>query len=421
MRHSPAKRDLSAWLTYYKNLHPVGIDMGLSRVNQVWQNLCRIYNIKQLAQQKTITVSGTNGKGSTCQMLSMLLSQQGYKVGMYSSPHIHQFNERVKLNHCMVDDDTLIKAFEAIDHARESITVSYFEASTLAGLLIFAWEAVDFAILEVGLGGKLDAVNVIDADAVIMTSIGLDHASFLGSDLQQIAIEKAGICRTNRLAVYGHTQTFPTLEAYFKQHKIPAIIHAKDYVISNNQLTIEQSSFTIPDNISALGKHQIRNAAAVIVLLYKIGKLPNNYQQILAEFFITGRMQKIAENPDVILDVAHNVDSIEALVSYVNKQNHYQQSIAVIGMLKDKDHQAVFAALQGVFDDIYFGGTTGGRGISADALKAIADEILDTPTTACCSLTDALAQAKKKASMHDVIYAFGSFLVVSELLNKSSS
>ncbi len=407
---------LNDWLSYFETLHPVGIDMGLQRVASVWQQLCRTHHINKIARQKVISVAGTNGKGSACQMLSLLLAGQGYQVGMYTSPHIHRFSERVRINGSEVDDSLLIQAFAAIEQARGDITLSYFEATTLAGLLVFAWQKVDFAVLEVGLGGRLDAVNIIDADAALITSIALDHEVFLGADVARIAVEKAGICRPNQPAVYAQTKVYQPLLDYCRAQHIPLLVNGRDYYLNNNAIILPDSTrLPLPSSIIALGEHQISNCAGVMVLLTQLALLPDNYQTLLQDFAVVGRLQTIATNPEIVIDVAHNEAAARALASYLQHTPCQGKTYAVIGMLADKAHRQVLLAVAGLFDGVFCGSTWGERGFSDQALATIATTVLDCPVTACGQLTDALQQAKKQAAVSDRIIAFGSFLVVEAL------
>lgn len=408
-------KNLSDWLSYFETLHAVGIDMGLARVSKVWKQLCTTHDIDSIATKKVITVAGTNGKGSACQMLSLLLTAQGYRVGMYTSPHIHHFSERVKINELEVSDSLLIRAFEAIEVARGEITLSYFEATTLVGLLVFAWEAVDFAILEVGLGGRLDAINVIDADAALITSIGLDHEAFLGTDLAQIAVEKAGICRPNCPAVYAESTVFPPLRHYLEQHQIPLQSLGSDYHIDNNHVIHNGKHYTLPTAITYQGKHQIRNAAAVVVLLATLKLLPKDLSA-LNTFSLPGRLQKIADSPDIIIDVGHNEAAALALAEFLRKQRpHYDHIYGVLGMLADKDHTAVLRAFDGLFDKLFIGSTQGDRGLTDTQLAETANRLLSIPIYPCGELHQALQIAKQQANANDLILAFGSFLVVEAL------
>ncbi|MGY0399551.1 MAG: bifunctional folylpolyglutamate synthase/dihydrofolate synthase [Ostreibacterium sp.] len=408
-------RSLIDWLIYYENLHPVGIDMGLSRIAVVWKHLCETYHIEKIAKKKVITVSGTNGKGSTCQMLSLLLQAKSSRVGVYSSPHIHRFNERIRINDKAVDDEIIIRAFEAIEVARHEITLSHFEATTLAGLLVFAWQAVDFAVLEVGLGGRLDAINIIDADAAIMSTVSLDHQAFLGHDLSQIALEKAGIFRPNCPAVYAQTTHYNSVFEYARCYSIPLLINGIDYQQNGRTVIISGQHYKLPTSLLIWGEHQLQNAAATIVLLKKLALLPKDYKQRLARFSLLGRLQVIAKMPTVIVDVAHNEEAVTALVNYIKAQHHQGKVYAVIGMLDDKNHKAILSLFDGVFSGLFFGDTWGERGFSGQSLKDINSFLSRTPSFTFPTLSQALISAKQQSDKNDVIYAFGSFLVVEAL------
>lgn len=409
---------LADWLAHFERLHPVGVDMGLARVSQVWQALRQQHGIDRLAKEKIITVAGTNGKGSACKMLSLLLSAQGYRVGMYTSPHIHHFRERVQINGVEADDNMLIRAFEAVDSARGDVSLSYFEATTLVGLLVFAWQKVDFAVLEVGLGGRLDAINIIDADAALITSIGLDHEAFLGNDLAQIALEKMGICRPNAPCVYAESGVYASVVQFARDRHIQLFANGRDYTLTetDNRVIFGEQEYRIADNIVALGKHQAANCAGALLLLANLNLLPKDYLSPLVHFSLPGRLQTIGENPDILLDVAHNQASAQALANYLHGQCHrYNNVYAVIGMLRDKDHRAVLQAFDGVFTRVFCGSTQGERGFSDDKLAHLAADVLNCPIVACGRLSNALDKAKTTARPNDLIIAFGSFLVAEEL------
>ncbi len=417
---------LADWLNHFETLHPVGIDMGLTRVANVWQTLRKQHGIVRLANNKVITVAGTNGKGSACEMLTRLLSAQGYLVGTYTSPHIHHFRERVHINQTAVADDTLTRAFAAVERARGEISLSYFEATTLVGLLIFAWARVDMAVLEVGLGGRLDAINIIDADAVLITSIGLDHAEFLGRDLSKIALEKAGVGRRGAPCVYAQTDIYPSVIDFAQQRGIPLLANGRDYQLSGQILQYQQQCWQVPDAIANLGEQQISNCAGVLLLLAQLDLLPSDYTSPLSNFSLSGRMQVIAEHPTVIVDVAHNEDAARALAGFLrNKQLSSPSPIslyAVIGMLADKDHRAVLVAFEGLFDGIFCGSTTGERGFSDRELANIARTQLSAPVHACGTLSQALARATACAAAQpdSIVIAFGSFLVANALLTNNN-
>ena len=394
--------------------------MGLSRVAKVWALLCAEFAIDKLASKKVFSISGTNGKGSTCQMLSLLLVADNTKVGVYTSPHIHQFSERVQINHLPADEGLLVKAFEAIERARGKISLSYFEATTLVSLLIFAWEKVDYAILEVGLGGRLDAINIIDADAAILTSVGLDHQDFLGDDLENIALEKAGIFRANKPAVYAHTHIYDKVLDSSKSQKVSLIVNGKDYQQKDNRVYFKSSIYEIPNNLFDLGQHQLQNASAVIVLLAYLDLLPADYHSRLQKFSLRGRLQLLQSSPDIIVDVAHNEAAARALADYIRKQPRKGKYYALIGMLKDKDHAAVLSVFTDVFDIVFFASTQGDRGYSSEDLQLLWKKMSAIPSVACLDFQQALKIIKKQSNFDDTIYAFGSFLVATALTKNNT-
>lgn len=411
-------KSLAEWLSYYESLHPVGIDMGLQRVAAVWQRLCVDHSIDKIAKQKIITVAGTNGKGSVCQMLTLLLAGRGERVGVYTSPHIHRFNERIKINAAEVDEKLLLQAFAAIDSARGDITLSYFEATTLVGLLVFAWQQVDFAVLEVGLGGRLDAINIIDADAAIITSISLDHQAFLGNDLAQIAVEKLGVCRPGCPAVYADDVLYDTVTACEKSQAIELLVKGRDYYLDKATVVLNAGSqvLEVPEVIAGLGSHQISNCAAVLVLLARLQLLPDNYRMLLQGFAVAGRLQVISEMPTIIVDVAHNTAAAEALAKYLHNTPCNGKTYAVVAMLSDKDHAEVLAAVSDSIDGVFCAATWGERGFSDTALAMIARNVCGCPVLAGGQLQQALQQAKQQANPTDRIVAFGSFLVAEALI-----
>ncbi len=403
------------WLTYFENLHPVGIDMGLSRVSAVWEALRARNGIEKIATELVITVSGTNGKGSTCQMLSLFLCAEDTKVGVYTSPHIHHFNERVQIDGHVVGDELIIRAFEEIEDARGDTSLSYFEATTLVGLLIFAWERVDYAILEVGLGGRLDAINVVDADAVIVTSVGVDHEAFLGNDVASIAVEKAGVMRAGKPAVFAQPRVYQSVLDYAREHEVPLLSQGIDYQRDGTEIDFHGLCFHLPDSLLQWGEHQLQNAAAVVVLLSTLQLLPKDYRKRLENFSLSGRLQVIAENPRVIVDVAHNEDAALALASYIRQHKDGGKTFAIIGMLCDKDHEKVLSLFDGIFDEVYFASTQGERGYTGHALQRIWERCCSAPSKVFDEFDDCLRDIRRISQNTDVVYAFGSFLVAEAL------
>ena len=415
---------LSGWLDYLENLHPFVIDMGLSRIKKVSD---------QLGFSPTfpiITVGGTNGKGSICAMLETILSAAGYRVGCYTSPHLLSYNERVRIMLQEVSDDDLCHAFESIEESRQqsNVTLTYFEFGTLAAMQLFIEKGVDVAILEVGLGGRLDAVNIFDADCSILASIDLDHMDYLGETREAIGLEKIGIFRKDCYAICS-------------EPNIPAIVQKKIDEIGTKFFRINQDfsyttqsdhqwNFYGPQNnryalpYPALrGDFQLRNACACLAALDCLrNELPVNNQAIrhgLVETTLKGRFQVLPGNPMVILDVAHNPAAAKVLSENLDRmKSSFQKTYAVIGMLKDKDIASVIQTLNNHIDVWLVGTISGTRGAKAEEIVSIIRSI--TPSNyihSFPSISDAYAFARKQASKNDRICVFGSFYTVSAVLS----
>lgn len=403
------------WLKFYENLHPLGIDMGLTRIKEVWQRL----NIPAITKQKVITVAGTNGKGSACQMMQLLLANKGLKIGCYTSPHLFKFNERISIDSVQISDNALISTFEIIESVRGDVTLTHFEATTLAALIYFAEQQVDIAVLEVGLGGRLDAINIIDADAAIIMSIGLDHESYLGSDLKQIAVEKAGVFRPHKPAVFAGNRHSESAIEYCNSNQIPLIVNHQDYVIDYEayNFTYINQRYQLPTAIKQLGKHQIDNAAGVSVLLLTLGLINTDDLQKLAKFQLAGRLQKINSKPDVIIDVAHNIDAAAALAQHITKiKRNYASTTAIIAMLKDKDHKAILQIAADTFDQLIFTSTTGERGFSAEQLAEVYQQLNhQTPHKTFQTAKAAYQQTLQTSGEKDLLVVFGTFTIMADI------
>lgn len=328
-------RNLQSWLNYLETLHPKSIDMGLDRVCEVAKRLNLLpYPIP------TITVGGTNGKGSCVAALSQIYHAQGYRVGAYTSPHLLAFNERIQLNQQFASDEQICHAFTQIDTARKEISLSYFEFATLAALLIFHQARLDVVILEVGLGGRLDAVNIVDTDCALITTIDFDHMDYLGDTLDAIAAEKAGILRADKPAVCGLAKPPQTLVQYAERLGAPLFVLGKDFdykisaanFIWHNQL--QQFEFSKPLILPA-------NAACVLQVIDLMqAELPvtkQSMQQGLSQAICPGRMQVFERPRLTILDIAHNPQAVKTLMGYLEQHPCHGKTIAVFAMLKDKD------------------------------------------------------------------------------------
>lgn len=406
---------LSSWLSYIESQHPSEIELGLERGSKVLTRL-------NLSRPKinVITVAGTNGKGSTCAMLTQYLCTQNYSVGTYTSPHFLDFNERIALNNRSCDDDLICRAFEAIEAARENISLTYFEFSTLAALWIFDQSKLDYWVLEVGLGGRLDSVNMIDTDVAVVTSISLDHIDWLGDNIDVIAREKAGIARKDKLLISGVVNppgsiatTALDVGAHLRQKGI-------DFSFTSNQSEWAWTGNGVQFNNLPIPSLPLQNAATVIAVLVFMGLAPA--QEDLVTLFrtaqLTGRFQQVASSPDIYIDVAHNP---EAAVELAHRVSHFpRQPVAVCGMLKDKDIDGVMTHLAKSFSDWFCADLAGARGARADELVEHIMQCspsLLSKVKAFGSVNDAFdaALTKAKEEQRSVI-VFGSFVTVSNYL-----
>ena len=403
-------KSLAEWLAYIERQHPKTIALGLERVAAVW------HRMRVELGCPVITVGGTNGKGSCCAMLEAMLRAGGYKTGLYTSPHLERYNERVRIAGSEASDAALCESFAAVEAARAEVPLTYFEYGTLAALWVFAREGIEAAILEVGLGGRLDAVNIADADCAVLTSVGIDHVDYLGPDRESIGREKAGIFRAGRPAVIAEpAPPRAVLEA-------PGV----HYLLGRDfGYTDEKSQWTYwgPGGKRAglahpalRGAMQLRNAAAALCALDCLrGKLPLEMQAVrrgLAEVALPARFQVLPGRPQIILDVAHNPQAASVLADNLLASGYAPETIAVCGMLRDKDIGGVLAALAPRVTRWHLATLGGPRGASADELaRHVQGDIERFATPA-----QAFAAALKRAHENDKIVVFGSFLTVGEVL-----
>ena len=344
--------NLAAWLDYIEALHPKSIAMGLDRVNEVKQRL----NLNP--QVPIVIVAGTNGKGSTCAMLEHIYHAAGYRVGTYSSPHLLRYNERVRLNSQEVSDEDLVKAFVAVEQARQDTELTYFEYGTLAAVWHFMQKQVDVAILEVGLGGRLDAVNVFEPNCTVVTSIDLDHMEFLGDTRECIGAEKAGVFRANIPAICGDQDPPNSLIDYANHIGAPLKLIGRDFKVEADKKTwtyrADQFSIEHMPMPALIGEFQLNNAASVLSAIQSLQHLlPVQIKAIetgLKTVKLAGRFQWWAAKPDIILDVAHNPHAAKSLAINLKNSRHQGKTIAVFAMLADKDITGVINALSGEID-----------------------------------------------------------------------
>lgn len=412
---------LTQWLDWQSSLHPSEIELGLERVADVWHRLSPV----GLASP-VVSVAGTNGKGSCVALLEAIYRQAGYRVASYTSPHLVRYNERIKLDGVEIDDRRLCAAFDAVDSARGDITLTYFEFGTLAALYLFAQRAPDLVILEVGLGGRLDAVNIIDADLAIITSIDLDHQDWLGETREAIAQEKAGIMRPRRPAVLADPAMPDTLFEAAARCGAQVWAAGRDYLWNETPQGWRWSvptgvSFDLPlPGISGTGR--FLNAAAVVMACQCLqGRLPVPESALargLAKAHLSGRLQLLPGRPARLLDVAHNRQAVAGLLSSLERIAPGARVLAIFGSLKDKDVAAIARLLHERIDQWHLMDLSGGRGRSSRALaQALQAAGIRSPIHAWPDFANAYQAAESAAREQDLILIFGSFQVVGEAMH----
>jgi dihydrofolate synthase/folylpolyglutamate synthase len=406
-------RSLADWLAFIERQHPQAIAMGLERVVQV------LHRLDAGRSFPVISVGGTNGKGSTCAMLEAILHAGGYKTALYTSPHLLRYNERVRLDGEEADDASLCEAFAAVEQARGSTPLTYFEYGTLAAFWLFSRARPDVAILEVGLGGRLDAVNAYDADCAIVTSVGIDHVEYLGGTREAIGGEKAGIFRAGRPAVIAD----PAPPRSLLETKAEMLLINRDfgYAVHGMQWSFwgpggKRSGLAHP---ALRGAIQLRNASAALCALDIFRqRLPVAMQDVrrgLAEVEMPGRFQVLPGRPQIVLDVAHNVEAAKILAQNLAASGFAPETIGVCGMLRDKDVAGVLRALSPRITRWHFCSLTGPRAAAAQDLeRALRAAGSDAPAMLHDSAAEALASALGAAGPDDKIVVFGSFLTVGE-------
>ncbi len=413
-------RTLDDWLRWQESLHPSEIELGLERVSAVFQRLH-----PEPPPFTVITVAGTNGKGSSVAMLESILVTAGYRVGTYTSPHLIEYNERVRLSGQAVADALLIKAFERIDAARADTSLTYFEFGTLAALDIFYRQPLDVVILEVGLGGRLDAVNIVDADVALITSISLDHTDWLGEDIEAIAAEKAGIMRADKAAVFSGTDIPQAICQRAEALQVPLYVAGKDYRFAAgngpdgwqwHRKDRPPVSLPMP---GLSGLHQVQNAAGVMMVLQLLAEtLPVSrpaLHQGLREVSLAGRFQIRPGDPVLILDVAHNPDATARLAEQLARQPVSGRTLAVVGMLQDKDAAAALGKLTDSVDAWFTASLPTPRSQSGEKLRQVIEALGATNRVRVCeNVPRALAAARDAAGPGDRIVLFGSFYTVAQ-------
>ena len=414
-----ATRSLEDWLRVQETVHGTGIDLTLERVRAVALRM----GLLPVAA-RTIIVAGTNGKGSTVECLASLLRCLGRRVGSFTSPHLLRYNERIRIDGAECSDAELVAAFEAIEAARGDITLTFFEFNALAALEVFHARSVEFAVLEVGLGGRLDAVNIVDAQAAIVCSIGLDHADWLGTDIDGIGREKAGVFRAGRIAVIADPTMTPAVEAEARRIGARALVAGRDYhwqvAADGGQWSFSAGAFELQDlpRPALPGASQFANAASALATLQQMGVLDAarkpQVERALRQLALPGRFQIVPGRVEWILDVAHNEPAARTLASNLAARPCTGRTLCVAGILGDKDVAAVATALQPVVEQWFLCGIAAPRGLTAAALAARSPVF--GAATQCEDIAAGMHAAAAVARPGDRIVVCGSFLAVAPAL-----
>ena len=414
---------LNEWLAYIEALHPKPIAMGLDRVKTVADKLQLKSNFP------IITVAGTNGKGSSCEMLSQIYSEAGYRVGCYTSPHLINYNERVRVNHQEISDEELCAAFEAVEAARGEVALTYFEMGTLAAMWHFCRAHLDIVILEVGLGGRLDAVNIFEPACAIVTTVDLDHMEYLGETREKIGFEKAGIFRENKLAICGDENPPVSLVNYAAQIGTHLQLINRDFQVKKTtqgwQFLTEKMRMQLP-SLGLTGDFQLNNAACVLCAVLHLNPtlpvLQANIYKALEEVKLTGRFQQIHSQPTVIVDVAHNPHAARSLVKNLQSVPCTGRTLAVFAMLADKDIEGVIYMVAPHISQWYLADIHTVRGARArDLQKILIKQVNKASVQLYAEVGTAFAAAYKDADKNDRIIVFGSFYTVADAIKLTSA
>ncbi len=416
------RRSLEDWLGHISAQHPATIALGLDRVRDVAGRMALEL------PPVSITVGGTNGKGSTCAMFERILVDAGYRVGCYTSPHLLRYNERVRLSGVEAGDDALADSFARVEAARAGTPLTYFEFGTLAALAVFGEAAVEGAILEVGLGGRLDAVNIVDADVSAVVSVDLDHQSYLGNDRESIGFEKAGIFRAGKPAIFGDVDPPRRLTEHAQAIGADLLLLGRDFRYEAQERQwdfIGRRSTRRALPLPALrGRWQLKNASVALAALDEVAdRLPVSLGEVklgLTLASLPGRLQVLPGRPSVVLDVAHNPHAARALADALGDMGYFENTFAVFAMLADKDIAGVVDALRGRVDRWFVSAAQADRAAPAGEVAAIlARAGLGDATRTFATVPAALDAARRAAGPNDRIVVFGSFYTVAEALRSA--
>lgn len=413
-----AATPLSQWLARLETVSSREIDLGLERVSRVLERL-------ELPTAKTVLhVAGTNGKGSSVAMLESLLRPTDARVGSYTSPHILRYNERIRVDGRDADDSEIIAAFERVEAVRDGEELTYFEFGTLAALVVFAQAGADTLLLEIGLGGRLDAVNAVEPTAGLITNIGLDHCAWLGEDIESIAFEKAGIMRPGKPVVFGSHNMPAAIAAYARDTGAQLLVAGQDYdwQLADDTWSWRGAGMTLDDlhRPVLVGDHQVTNAAGVLALLEICGfgssLTRDAVNAALADVQLDGRIQSIMLDTHWVVDVAHNPDAAEALARGLD--GFSGRTIAIVGMLDDKDVESVVQHIDARVDEWIAVTADSPRAIDAAELGERISAVASSRCQVADSLYSAMQLAEGLAGRSDRVLVTGSFYLVGPALDQ---
>ena len=411
--------DVAGWLAWQQTSHPVAIDPGLERVGRVWRRL------GLEAPPVVLTVGGTNGKGSVAAFLDAMLSRAGYATGLFTSPHLRRYHERIRLSGDEISDGALRDAFATIDAARGDVTLTFFEWNALAALIAFAQARIDVAVLEVGMGGRLDAVNILDADVAALVSFGIDHAEWLGRTVEEIGAEKAGIFRPGRPAIVGSRRVPESVEEHAgrigaRMRRIGVDFDFVERADGWDYVGFGSRRRELPMPAQG-GACQLGNAAVALAVLEAVEPrllVPDEAVRAgLSTVRLPGRFQIVAGEPEWILDVAHNVEAARCLAASLDARPAKGKTIAVCGILGDKDIESIVAALATRVDRWLAVALAGPRALPVATLARRIQSGGGRRVEAADDVATALARVRVECCEGDRVLVFGSFLTVGPALD----
>ena len=418
MSESGASRSLTEWLTWLETLSPTEIVLGLERISTVLDRL------HLCLPERVIHVAGTNGKGSSSKMLESLLLLAGHRVGSYTSPHIFDYNERIRINGTNASDDEIVAAFEAVESVRGNLPLTYFEYGTAAALKVFDRRDCDALVLEVGMGGRLDAVNAVEPEAGLITNVALDHCDWLGNDVETIAGEKAGIMREGRCVVFGATDRPQAIDLAAEAVAAKLLCRDRDFAVDCEAASTwswhgQRNRISGLDRAPFPADWQIDNAAAVLALVEAIGLTPvldtDSVNRAFGNSALDGRFQRVDTDRRWILDVAHNPHAAEQLAQTLARTSAGPVT-AVIGALDDKDQDGLIKALEPAVSNWIAVTANSPRAIPAADLRARISRLSRKPVQATAAISEALAKARAMSQPDSCILVTGSFYVVGPAL-----